>query len=60
MPVDPRLLEILSCPLCKVKVSLTPNGEGLRCTECRRIYPIQNDIPIMLVEEARREENKAQ
>ncbi|MCZ6669538.1 MAG: Trm112 family protein [Acidobacteria bacterium] len=59
MPVNPRLLEILVCPLCKVKVSLTPNGEGLRCAKCRRIYAILNDIPNMLVEEARREEKKA-
>ena len=52
MALDPRLLEILACPLCKTEVSLTPDGTGLVCRSCRRRYPIVDDIPIMLVEEA--------
>ena len=52
MAVDPRLLEILACPLCKTEVELTPDGTGLVCRSCRRRYPIVDDIPIMLVEEA--------
>ena len=52
MPVDPRLLEILACPLCKTEVTITPDGAGLFCSSCRRRYPIIDDIPIMLVEEA--------
>lgn len=52
MAVDPRLLEILACPLCKTEVKLTPDGTGLICRSCRRRYPIVDDIPIMLVEEA--------
>jgi len=52
MTVDPRLLEILACPLCKTEVVLTPDGAGLLCRSCRRRYPIVDDIPIMLVEEA--------
>ncbi len=52
MAVDPRLLEILACPLCKTEVKLTPDGTGLACRSCRRRYPIVDDIPIMLVEEA--------
>lgn len=56
MPIDPRLLDMLACPVCKVKVSLTADGAGLRCERCRRIFPIRDDIPIMLVEEARQEE----
>ncbi len=52
MAVDPRLLEILACPLCKTEVKLTPDGTGLVCRSCRRRYPIVDDIPIMLVEEA--------
>jgi uncharacterized protein YbaR (Trm112 family) len=52
MAIDPQLLEILACPVCKVSVTLTRGGNGLRCGQCFRIYPIQDDIPIMLVEEA--------
>ena len=50
--MDPRLLEILACPLCKTEVILTADGTGLVCRSCRRRYPIVDDIPIMLVEEA--------
>ena len=56
VPVDPKLLEILACPLCKKPVHLTPAGTGLLCRECHRVYPIENDIPVMLVEEARLED----
>jgi len=52
MAIDPQLLEILACPVCKVSVTLTGDKKGLRCGKCFRIYPIQDDIPIMLVEEA--------
>ena len=52
MAIDPQLLEILACPVCKVSVTLTGDKKGLRCGKCLRIYPIQDDIPIMLVEEA--------
>jgi len=50
--IDPRLLEILACPLCKTEVRLTGDGAGLTCGTCRRRYPIVDDIPIMLIEEA--------
>ena len=52
MTIDPKLLEILACPLCKVEVRLTQDGAGLLCGSCHRRYPIVDDIPIMLVEEA--------
>jgi hypothetical protein len=54
--LDPRLLEILACPICKVGVRLLPDGSGLRCDRCRRVYPVVDDIPVMLVEEARLDE----
>lgn len=57
MAISKELLEILACPLCKEGVHLTPDGDGLKCDACRRIYPIQDDIPIMLIEEARIEES---
>ena len=52
MPVDPMLLEILVCPECKAPVHLVKNGTGLKCDTCRRVYPVKDDIPIMLVDEA--------
>jgi uncharacterized protein YbaR (Trm112 family) len=50
--VSKELLDILVCPLCKKPVTLQGDGKGLKCPECRRVYPIQDDIPIMLVDEA--------
>jgi uncharacterized protein YbaR (Trm112 family) len=52
MAVHPELLKLLVCPLCKTPVVLTPNGQGLKCSECRRVYPIRDDIPIMKSEDA--------
>lgn len=52
MAIDPRLLEILACPLCRTPVAATPDGKGLKCAQCRRVYPIQDDIPVMLVDQA--------
>jgi uncharacterized protein YbaR (Trm112 family) len=52
MAIDPELLEILACPNCKTPVVLVNDGTGLRCNECRRVYPIKDDIPVMLIDEA--------
>jgi len=52
MAISQDLLEILACPACKAKVELTADGNGLKCVECRRVYPIRDDIPVMLVDEA--------
>lgn len=46
------LLEMLVCPVCKKPVTLHADGTRLKCGECRRVYPIQDDIPIMLVDSA--------
>ncbi len=56
MGVNPELLKILVCPLCKATLVITSNGQGLKCTECRRVYPIRDDIPVMLVSEAKIED----
>jgi uncharacterized protein YbaR (Trm112 family) len=52
--IDKELLEILACPLCKTEVrhEAGPTGERLTCTSCGRRYPVRDDIPIMLIEEA--------
>jgi uncharacterized protein YbaR (Trm112 family) len=52
MAVDPALLEILVCPDCKLAVRLVKDGAALRCDKCRRVYPIKDDIPVMLIDEA--------
>jgi uncharacterized protein YbaR (Trm112 family) len=56
MPISQELLEILVCPLCKEPVKLTTDGQGLKCPKCKRVYPIKDDIPVMLIDEARVEE----
>jgi len=52
MPISPELLKILVCPEDRAPVRLVSGGEGLRCERCRRVYPIRDGIPVMLVEEA--------
>lgn len=53
MAVPQELLDILVCPEDKTPVKLTADQQGLKCPTCRRVYPIRNDIPVMLVDEAR-------
>jgi uncharacterized protein len=57
MPIDPELLEILACPDCKTPVVLVKDGQALKCSKCRRVYPIKDDIPVMLIDEASVEED---
>jgi LSD1 subclass zinc finger protein len=53
MAIRQELLDILVCPECKTPVKLTPDGTGLKCATCRRVYPIKDDIPVMLLDEAK-------
>jgi LSD1 subclass zinc finger protein len=53
MAVSQELLDILVCPKCKTPVKLTGEGDGLKCSTCHRVYPVRDDTPIMLVDEAR-------
>jgi len=57
--IDPQLLEILACPVCKTDVKLTADENGLKCIQCHRVYPIKDDIPVMLVDEATIDPDKA-
>ena len=52
MALDPKLLDILVCPLCKADVKLTADAKGLKCVTCHRVYPVRDDIPVMLIDEA--------
>ena len=53
MSIDAELLEILACPKCKGDIRLTEQEDGLICDACKLKYPIKDDIPVMLEEEAR-------
>lgn len=59
MNLDPQLLEILACPECKSALSVDRNASELVCTSstCGLAYPVRDDIPVLLVEEARRPES---
>ena len=51
--VDPRLLEILVCPRCKGELEYKTDGdESLICRKCAVAFPVRNDIPVMLIDEA--------
>ena len=50
--LDKELLEILACPKCKGDLEYKPEEEILICHTCRLKYRIEDDIPIMLIDEA--------
>jgi uncharacterized protein YbaR (Trm112 family) len=52
MTINKELLEILACPKCKGDLTLTTEENGLDCTACKLRYPIRDNIPVMLIEEA--------
>jgi len=52
VPIKKELLDILCCPKCKGDISLNESQDGLICDACKLIYPIKDDIPIMLIDEA--------
>ena len=54
MAVSPELIEILRCPKCKEKVEINDEQTRLKCVnpECSLVYPIRDDIPVMLIDEA--------
>jgi len=52
MALSKELLEILACPKCKGDIFLNRAGDGLICKACRLVYPIREDIPVMLIDEA--------
>ena len=54
MAISKELLEILACPKCKGDLRLTEKEDGLICDACRLLYEIRDDIPIMLIDEAKK------
>lgn len=59
MAIDKELLDILACPKCKGDLSLTDKKDGLICDNCHLLYPIKDDIPIMLIDEAIKLDDKS-
>lgn len=54
MPISPELLEILRCPKCKYEVRIDDAATRLKCQnpDCCLVYPIRDEIPVMLIDEA--------
>jgi len=54
MPISPELLQILRCPQCRSELQINDEQTRLKClnSECALVYPIRDEIPVMLVEEA--------
>ncbi len=52
MAISKELLDILVCPQCKGDIELTEKQDGLICYACKLLYPIKDDIPVMLIDEA--------
>jgi uncharacterized protein YbaR (Trm112 family) len=56
--ISKELLDILACPKCKGPVELTEKNDGLVCNSCRLLYEIRDDIPVMLIDEAKKLEEE--
>ena len=52
MPLDAKLLEIIACPKCKGRLELKADGSSLLCLACRLAYPVVDEIPNLIVEDA--------
>lgn len=53
MPVAAELVELVSCPRCRGRLVLRAAGDGLECGQCKVVYPVIDDIPVLLIDEAR-------
>ena len=52
--ISKELLDILACPKCKGEVVLNESKDGLVCDSCKLLYEIRDDIPVMLIDEAKK------
>lgn len=52
MALDSRLLALLACPICKGSLAVEGDDEGLLCARCSKVFPVREEIPVMLAEEA--------
>lgn len=51
--MDARLLDILVCPICKANLEYRKSEQELVCKPCKLAFPVRDDIPVMLEDEAR-------
>ncbi len=54
MTISKKLLDILACPKCKGEIYLNEAEDGLICDNCKLMYEIKDDIPVMLIDEAKK------
>lgn len=52
--LDKKLLDILACPKCKGELEYDKKKQRLICHQCKLAYPVKDDIPVMLIDEAER------
>jgi uncharacterized protein YbaR (Trm112 family) len=53
MPLDPKLLEIIACPKCRGRLDSKRDGSALICPACRLVYPVVDEIPDLIIEDAK-------
>lgn len=58
MNLDPHLLELVACPACHASLRPDDDAEELVCTGCGLAYPVRDDIPVLLVDEARKPDQR--
>jgi uncharacterized protein YbaR (Trm112 family) len=56
--LDPALLDIIVCPSCRGTLAVDEADSELSCTSCGLAYPVRDDIPVLLVDEARKPEDR--
>lgn len=52
MALSSELMDILACPKCKKLVEATSDDGSIRCHQCKLSYPVRDNIPVMLIDEA--------
>jgi uncharacterized protein len=52
MKITEEFVEMMICPACQAKVRLREDGSAIKCLGCRRVYPIEDDMPMMLPDKA--------
>ena len=57
MALNPELLDLLACPVCRGELEPVANESGLECSACGLVFPVRDAIPIMLQEEAIRKDD---
>ena len=59
MKITEEFVEMMICPACQSKVRLREDGSAIKCLSCKRVYPIEDDMPMMLADKATIENEEA-